>query len=94
MEIMMAAHWTPSLAYLGGAMVLFSAVIGAVAAISPRAFEQLNRIADKGFSLDGLVALIERPIDAERYLKPHTRLLGISALVSALCVAQHLYPFV
>ena len=94
MKEILAAESTQILAYLAVAMIPFSALIGAIAAISPRFFEKLVRIGDKGISLDRVVAIIERPIDVEGNLKPHTRLLGLSALISAICVGLQLYPMV
>lgn len=91
MEETLAGESTRILAYVGVAMIIFAAAIGAIATISPRVFERVMRITDKGFSLDHLIATIERPINIERYLKPHTRLLGISALTSAICVGIQVF---
>jgi len=79
------------LAYLGLAALIFSTAIGSIAAISPAAFEKIVRISDKRFSLDRFVAIIERPIDVEQYLKPCTRILGIATVTSAICVGIQFY---
>jgi len=94
MEVTLAGEWTRFFAYLGVVMVIFSAGIGALAAISPRVFGQLMRIVDKRFSLDRVVETIDRPINVEQYLKPYTRLLGIAALTSAICVGLQLYTLI
>ena len=91
MESTLASICLQVVTYLGVAALVFSAVIGSIAAISPKAFERLVRISDKRFSLDWIVAMIERPINVEHYLKPCTRMLGITALTSAIYIGLQFY---
>ena len=66
----------------------FAASVGALAFVSPSLFKRVAAVADKRFSLQPLVALLERPtFDLDRILMPHVRLLGFSAIAAAASMA-------
>lgn len=80
--------WRPLLQTLLG----FSAGTAAVALISPKLFERVSSMTNRGCNLSEWIAKLEQPIDADRFLRPYCRVLGGAALVVVTLVGWKLMP--
>ena len=62
-------------------------VIGLVALVSPKTFQRVAQIGGTWFDSGKMLAQLDKPIDLDRLVLPHSRLLGavVLASVAILC---------
>lgn len=65
----------------------FIAIIALVAMISPALFRRIEGFMNHSIDTSGLEKLMDRPVDIDRFLSRHVRLLGAGAFSVALILA-------
>ena len=64
-------------------------VAGLVALVSPKTFQRVAEFGGAWFDSGKMLAQLDKPIDVDRLVLPHSRLLGAAVLASVaiLCLA-------
>ena len=57
-------------------------VIGLVALVSPKTFQRVAEFGGAWFDSGKMLAKLDKPIDLDRLVVPHSRLLGAAVLAS------------
>lgn len=79
------------LQYVYMASLGFIAIVAFVAMISPTLFRRLEDFMNRSFDTSGLEKLMDRPVDVDRYLRRHVRIIGASAFSIALILAIKMF---
>ncbi len=68
-------------------LLAFAGVIGLVAVVSPKTFQCVAEFGGAWFDSSKMLERLDKPIDVDRIVLPHSRLLGAAVLaaVAMLC---------
>ena len=63
-------------------VLVIAGLLGAVALVSPRVFNQLATSASKWVDASQALAFLDRRVDIDAYFLPRSRILGVAVLTS------------
>jgi len=68
----------------------FIALVSFIAMVSPAWFRRIESCLNRTVDTSKIQEIMDHPIDTDRYLRRHTRLIGVSALSVAVLLASFL----